>query len=146
MKILENYVHSLDLSMISELDHVVFSTMRSSARSFRKEYRVRRRALKSEQSSKFFELLKDTELLKSIDQDVNIDSEVNIDSDSSVCGSLEYDTGVLDTLKSELCHLEETYEKSKSDCEASSKSNMDTVIVLGCIGVLMLLWLCESVK
>lgn len=137
---LENYVHSLDLSMISELDHVVFSTMRSSARAFRKEYRVRRRALKSEQSSKFFELLKDTEFLKSID------SELNIDSDSSVCGSLEYDTGVLDTLKSELSHMEETYKKSKSDCEASLKSNMDTVIVLGCIGVLMLLWLCENVK
>ena len=130
-------MHSLDLSMISELDHVVFSTMRSSARSFRKEYRVRRRALKSEQSSKFFELLKDT---------VPIDSELNIDSDSSVCGSLEYDKGVSATLQSELCHLEETYEKSKSDCVSSSKSNMDTVIVLGCIGVLMLLWLCENVK
>ena len=135
--VLEKYVHSLDLSMISELDHVVFSTMRSSARAFRKEYRVRRRALKSEQSSKFFELLKDT---------VPIDSEVNIDSESSVCGSLEYDKVVSATVKSDLCHPEERYEKSKSDCEASLKSNMDTVIVLGCIGVLMLLWLCESVK
>jgi hypothetical protein len=46
----------------------------------------------------------------SIDLEVNIDSEVNIESDSSVCGSLEYDTGVVDTLKSEFCHLEETYE------------------------------------
>ena len=137
MTLLEKYMHSLDLSMISELDHVVFSTMRSSARSFRKEYRVRRRALKSEQSSKFFELLKDT---------VPIDSEVNIDSASSVCGSFEYDKVVSATLQSDLCHPEEMYEKSKSDCEASLKSNMDTVIVLGCIGVLMLLWLCESVK
>lgn len=136
-------MHSLDLSMISELDHVVFSTMRSSARSFRKEYRVRRRALKSEQSSKFFELLKDT---VPIDSEMNIDSEVNIDSASSVCGSFEYDKVVSATLQSDLCHPEERYEKSKSDCEASLKSNMDTVIVLGCIGVLMLLWLCESVK
>ena len=137
MTLLEKYVHSLDLSMISELDHVVFSTMRSSARTFREEHRLRRRILKTEQRSKFCKLLKDT---------VAIDSELNIDSDSSVCGSLEYDTGVLDTLQSELCHLEETYEKSKSDCVSSSKSNMDTVIVLGCIGVLILLWLCENVK
>ena len=143
MTLLEKYVHSLDLSMISELDHVVFSTMRSSARTFREEHRLRRRILKTEQRSKFCKLLKDT---VAIDSELNIDSELKIDSDSSVCGSLEYDTGVLDTLQSELCHLEETYKKSKSDCEASLKSNMDTVIVLGCIGVLILLWLCENVK
>jgi len=137
MKLLEKYVQTVDMNELTDLDHVVFSTMRSSARSFREEHRVRRRALKSERRSKFLELLNDK---------VGIDHELSVDSISSVCGSLEYDKGVVDTLQSEFCHLEETYEKSKSDCEASLKSNMDTVIVLGCIGVLMLLWLCESVK
>jgi hypothetical protein len=143
MKVLEKYVHSLDLNLISELDHIVFSTMRSSARTFREEYRVRRRILKTEQRSKFWKLLNET---LSIDSVRSIDSVASIDSASSVCGSLEYDKGVVDPLKSELSHLEETYEKSKSDSDSSLKSNMDTVIVLGLIGVLLLLWLCETLK